>query len=163
MDEEKVDAKYSPLVKGYQDKIEMLSSLIDKLEDAKRVLDTKLASHQANSLNIEASESQLRELLKEIDFRRQVGIDTSTETNDLIAKKLKLQEEVEQLEVLVQKKKDYITDIEKYPEQTKILQEEMERFQNEHAENKRQALRELTDIKDKVKEIHSHIGVILNK
>ena len=76
MDEEKIDAKYSPLVKAYQDKIEMLSSLIDKLEDTKRQLDTKIESHKANSLDIESAESQLRELLKEIEFRRQVGVDT---------------------------------------------------------------------------------------
>src|ERR1035437_7982916 len=96
--EEKIDAKYGPLVKSYQDKIEMLSSLIDKLEDRKRILDTKVEAHKANGLDIESAESQLRELLKEIDFRRQVGVDTSIETNKLIAKKLLLEEEVNTLQ-----------------------------------------------------------------
>ena len=163
MEENDIDKQNASIVKTYQDKIEMLSNLIDKLEDTKRILDTKVETHKAHSLNIESAESQLRELLKEIEFRRQVGTDTSIETNKLIAKKLLLEEEVNSLQVSVNAKKEYIADIEKYPAQTKLLQEEMESFLNEHAENKRQAERELSEIKDKVKEIHSHIGVIINK
>lgn len=163
MNGDEIDAKYGPLVKAYQDKIEMLSNLIDKLEDRKRILDTAVETHKAHSLNIEAAESQLRELLKEIEFRKQVGLDASQSTNELVGKKLLLEEEVKKLDISVQQKKDYISDIEKYPEQVKLLQEEMEGFQNEHAENKRRAEHELGLIKEKVKELHTHIGIILNK
>ena len=163
MEENEIDKKNAPLIKAYQDKVEMLSNLIDKLEDRKRILDTAVETHKAHSLNIEAAESQLRELLKEIEFRKQVGLDTSKETNELVGKKLLLEEEVNKIQVSVDQKKQYISDIEKYPAQTKLLQEEMEAFQNEHAENKRKAEQELQNIKEKVKELHTHIGIILNK
>lgn len=161
--EGEIDAKYSPLVKSYQDKIEMLSSLIDKLEDRKRMLDTKIEAHKANSLDVESAESKLRELLKEIEFRRQVGMDTSVETNKLVAKKLLLEEEVNTLQSSVNAKKEYIADIEKYPALTKELQEEMEKFQNEHAENKRKATQELNEIKNQLKALHTAIGLSIKQ
>lgn len=160
---EEIDEKNAPLVKAYQDKIEMLSGLIDKLEDTKRTLDTKVASHQAHGLNIEAAETNLRELLKEIEIKNNLTTETSTELGVLLSKKTSLQGEIDSLQTSVDIKKEYLADIESYPPKIKALQEDMEKFHDDHAEAKKTAQQELSEIKNQVENIHTHIGKILDK
>ena len=163
MEEEKIDAKYGALVTAYQNKVEMLSSLIDKLEDRKKKLDTVVGNHQGFTLDIQAAETKLLELLKEIDIKKQITLEVSQSLSELTNKKLLLQGENEQLQAKVDAKKNYIADIGKYPAMVKALQEEMEAFQNEHSENKRKAEQEIEEIKNKARDIHQHAALIFNK
>lgn len=159
---EQIDEKNAPLVKAYQDKIEMLAGLIDTLENTKRDLDTKLASHQANQIDYEKLQTLLFELNKEVDRMQGVKSVTGEEMTKLNAEKFALQQTVESLNNLVQQKNDYISDIESFPPKIKILQEEMEGFQDEHATNKKNAQQELDSIKGDITNLYKQIGSIIN-
>lgn len=160
-DEEKIDAKYAPLVKSYNDKIEGLSTIVSNLEDKKRDLDKKLENHEINKIEYQKQIVLLNEILKDIEIKIVLQGDVTRDLNDLVVKKSVLQKECNDLDILVNSKKEYVIDIEKYPALIKTLQNEMESFQNEHVENKKKATQELLEIKSDVKKIHEHIGVIL--
>jgi len=162
MNDEELEAKYGPLVKQYQDKIETLSGFIYKLEDVKRDLDTKIAKHQANSININETEVKLTELLKEIEARKGIMSTTTEEMNKLIVKKSTLEQEIEQLNFVVTQKKNYVADIDKLQRMIVLLQKEMEQFQDNHSENKKKAEDEMTNIKKAIVKLHADLASIIS-
>ena len=171
-DEEIIENKNSPLVKAYQDKIEMLSKLLDTLEENKRKLDSVVANHEAHKIEYTKDQMLLNEILKDIELKTKLQQEATDAMNLLNSKKFALEQESKELEVSVNKKKEYISDIEKYPSMVKVLQEDMESFQNQHATNKKIAQEELenvrqtserhiSDTKNRLKNLHDSIGALI--
>lgn len=161
MEENKIDKEYSPQVKAYTDKIEMLTGIVSKLEDTKRELDVIVANHQANTIEYQEKQVLLSEIVKDIEIKEGIKTKTTEEMNKLNNDKFNLNKEVEELNLVVEEKKKYVSDIETLKNQIATLQKEMETFQNEHSDNKVKAVNEINEIKLQVKKIHEHIGLLL--
>lgn len=162
-DEENKIAAKELIIKGYNDKIEMLSGIITNQEEQKRKLDTTLASHNALGLDITKNQNILFELLKEIESKKQTSSDVGGVMTGLLNQKLILQKEIEVLDLSVAQKKEYISDIEHHQNVSAETQKEMEAFQDEHAENKKRAEQELLKVKNQIKSLYTAIGSIANK
>ncbi len=161
MNEEAIDNKYGPIVKGYTDKIEALSTIVSKLEQREIELNDKVSNHQANTIQYEKLKVQMIEILKDIETKIAIQGDTTRDMNELIIKKERLTAECNELEVLVNKKKDYISDIESYPPKIDELQKEMEGFLDQHTLNKKNSEQELKNIRDEVLKLYQAISKII--
>jgi hypothetical protein len=153
----------SPDEKELHERIDILSSQVSKLEETKKDYDKKLADHAIHSTEFEKFQVLYNELLKDIEIKKSLSTTLAVEVNDLSNKKFLANKECLDLDVIVDQKKAFVADIEKYSEMSKILQKEMEDFQNEHANNKKAALKDLEMIKNQIKDLHSLIGDVVSK
>ena len=162
MTQDDAEEKSDLVVKGYQDKIEMLTNIISNLETQKRELDVIVANHQATTIDYKRNQVLLDSIVQDIDLKKGIQQTTTEEMSVLNQQKFSLEKEVSALELDVQKKKEYTADIEKLANQIVILQKEMAGFQDEHSANKKNAEQQLQSIKDEIKKLHQGIGLIIS-
>jgi hypothetical protein len=162
MTQDDAEEKSDLVVKGYQDKIEMLTNIISNLETQKRELDVIVANHQATTIDYKRNQVLLDSIVQDIELKKGIQATTTEEMSVLNQQKFSLEKEVAILELDVQKKKEYTADIEKLANQIVILQKEMAGFQDEHSANKKNALQEMENIKSEIKKLHQGIGLIIS-
>lgn len=138
--------------------ISVLSSQVSRLQDEITSLDGEIILRKNLLSNTDNANIILAELLKIIESKKILLDSISTEIDDIMNRRELLLKECNDAEIIVIQKNNYVSDIDKLKNDFNILQNDIESFENTHSNKKKIALLELDSIRNKIKELHSHIG-----
>lgn len=142
--------------------IEVLSGEVSRLEDKKTEIENIISNFDENEKSFKEKQIALEEMISHITAKQIIVDSLSIDIDTLVVKKKSLQEENTILDISVEKKKEYIADIERYERNLQILQKDSENFLNQSSETKKRLESEILKTKSNLKELHDKIGTIIN-
>lgn len=143
------------------DNIEHLHTVVSGLEERKKELDLIVENHQANDIEYKRSQVLLNELLKDIEIKKGI-IETVTGEMNVVSNDLFLaKKELEEVNLLVEKKAGLIIDVEKLQGNVVSIQGDMEKFEDDFQENKKLKQKEADEFNAKLVALHQSLQVII--